>query len=159
VILTENKFFSLKIHCRGWAAKRLNHARIVESLLYLVEALCHRLEGHRFDSWWSFGFFSCPNPSSHTLAFGTAQPLTEMCMNNLPGVNDSHHVRLTVSPPYVSWLYRTYGNLNISQPYGPTRPNSEITLLFSHYESCWRYEPLSAKVGTNFADGAVARSV
>jgi hypothetical protein len=34
VILTENKFFSLKIHCRGWAAKRLNHARIIESLLY-----------------------------------------------------------------------------------------------------------------------------
>jgi hypothetical protein len=31
----ENKFFSLKIHCRGWAAKRLNHARIIESLLYI----------------------------------------------------------------------------------------------------------------------------
>jgi hypothetical protein len=35
VILTENKIFSLKIHCRGWAAKRLNHARIIESLLYI----------------------------------------------------------------------------------------------------------------------------
>jgi hypothetical protein len=34
VILTENKIFSLKIHCRGWAAKRLNHAWIIESLLY-----------------------------------------------------------------------------------------------------------------------------
>jgi hypothetical protein len=34
VILTENKIFSLKMHCRGWAAKRLNHARIIESLLY-----------------------------------------------------------------------------------------------------------------------------
>jgi hypothetical protein len=34
VILTENKIFSLKIHCRGSAAKRLNHARIIESLLY-----------------------------------------------------------------------------------------------------------------------------
>jgi hypothetical protein len=32
----ENKIFSLKIHCRGWAAKRLNHARIIESLLYFV---------------------------------------------------------------------------------------------------------------------------
>jgi hypothetical protein len=36
VILTGNKIFSLKIHCRCWAAKRLNHTRIIESLLYLV---------------------------------------------------------------------------------------------------------------------------
>jgi hypothetical protein len=44
VILTENKIFSLKIHCRGWAAKLLNHARIIESLLYFYCRMLNRLD-------------------------------------------------------------------------------------------------------------------
>jgi hypothetical protein len=31
------------------------------------------------------GFFTCPNPSSHTMAVGLTQPLTEMSTRNLPG--------------------------------------------------------------------------
>jgi hypothetical protein len=31
------------------------------------------------------GFFNLPNPSSHTMAVGLTQPLTEMSTRNLPG--------------------------------------------------------------------------
>jgi hypothetical protein len=30
-------------------------------------------------------FFNCPNPSTHTMALGSAQPLAEMGIRNLPG--------------------------------------------------------------------------
>jgi hypothetical protein len=30
-------------------------------------------------------FFNLPNPSSHTMAMGSTQPLTEMSIRNLPG--------------------------------------------------------------------------
>jgi hypothetical protein len=33
----------------------------------------------------AIGFFSLPNPSSHTMALGSTQPLTEMSTRNLPG--------------------------------------------------------------------------
>jgi hypothetical protein len=51
VILTENKIFSLKIHCRGWAAKLLNHARIIESLLYLYRQKYHLGTDHSVLTW------------------------------------------------------------------------------------------------------------
>jgi hypothetical protein len=31
------------------------------------------------------GFFSLPNPTSHTMALGLTQPLTDMSNRNLPG--------------------------------------------------------------------------
>jgi hypothetical protein len=31
------------------------------------------------------GFFNLPNPSSRTMALGSAQPLTEISTRNLPG--------------------------------------------------------------------------
>jgi hypothetical protein len=31
------------------------------------------------------GLFNCPNPSSRTMALGSAQPLTQMSTRNLPG--------------------------------------------------------------------------
>jgi hypothetical protein len=40
--------------------------------------------GREFDSRWVIGFFSWPNPSSHTMALGWTQPLTEMSTRNLP---------------------------------------------------------------------------
>jgi hypothetical protein len=52
----------------------------------LVEALCYKPEGRRFDSRWGHWiFFSWPNPSSRTMAPGSTQPLTEMSTRNLPG--------------------------------------------------------------------------
>jgi hypothetical protein len=32
-------------------------------------------------------FFNLPNPSSHTMALGMTQALTEMSIRNLPGCN------------------------------------------------------------------------
>jgi hypothetical protein len=32
----------------------------------------------------SLGFFNLPNPSSHTVALGSTQPLTAMSTSNLP---------------------------------------------------------------------------
>jgi hypothetical protein len=50
-------------------------------LVYLVEALCYKLEGRRFKSR-EGGFF---NPSNRTMALGSTQTLTEMSTRNLPG--------------------------------------------------------------------------
>jgi hypothetical protein len=33
----------------------------------------------------SLDFFNLPNPSNHTVALGSTQPLTEMNTRNLPG--------------------------------------------------------------------------
>jgi hypothetical protein len=39
-------------------------------------------------------FFNIPNPSSHTMALGLTQPLTEMSTTNLPDDKSSRHVEL-----------------------------------------------------------------
>jgi hypothetical protein len=53
-------------------------------VVLFVEALCYKPEGHRIESQWG-GFFNWPNPSSHTMAPGSTQPLTEMSTRYLPG--------------------------------------------------------------------------
>jgi hypothetical protein len=48
----------------------------------LVEALCYMLEGHRFDSRCCHWNFYWHFPSSHTMALGLTQTLTETSTRN-----------------------------------------------------------------------------
>jgi hypothetical protein len=69
------------------------------------------------------GFLNLPNPSSRTMALGSTQPLTEMSTRNLPrgkGRPECEADNLTaICGPIV---------LDVSQPYGPSRPVTGIAL-------------------------------
>jgi hypothetical protein len=80
-------------------------------------------------------FFTWPNPSSRTMALGSAQPLTEISTKKIPGgVKRGRRIRLTTLLPSVSWRC---GSLDLSHPYGPSRPVTGIALLtYFYFDLC-----------------------
>jgi hypothetical protein len=86
----------------------------------------------------SMNFSNLRNPSSHNMALGSTQPLTEMSTRNLAGVQGGRRIRSSSSPPSMSWLTRKYWSLKISKPYGSPRPVTGIALHFCNLHHAQR---------------------
>jgi hypothetical protein len=63
------------------------------------------------------------------MPLGSTQPLREMNIRNLPG-GKGRPARGADNLTAICGLSRKFGNLNVSQPYGPSRPVTGIALPF-----------------------------
>jgi hypothetical protein len=82
---------------------------------------------------WNFHWH---NPSDHTTALGSTQPLSEMSTRRIPGVKRVRCVRLTTLPPPCTIVMKS-GNLNFLEHSGPPQAcNGTAYTRFTDSVSC-----------------------
>jgi hypothetical protein len=82
----------------------------------LVEALCYKLEGRRFESRIRWIFLNLSSPSSRTMALESTQPLTEMSTRKLPECKKRPARRADNLAAICEPNVCKCENLNLSQP-------------------------------------------
>jgi hypothetical protein len=91
-------------------------------------------EGRWFHTRWDV-FFNLPNPFGRTRPWGFTQPIIEMRTRSIKIImflgSKVRRVRRTDNR-----LSKQCGILNISQPYRPPKPITEISLLFTWLYNC-----------------------